>query len=116
MVERGDMLYYTVESGSPKRATSGNSMVPLVLSPDPHSATPLHRQLYDEIRAAVLGGRLAAGARMPSTRALAADLQLSRNTVAAAFDQLLAEGYLAARRGAGTFVARVLPDDLLRVP
>ena len=50
-------------------------MVPLILSLDSASATPLHRQLYQEIRAAVLEGRLAAGARLPSTRALAADLQ-----------------------------------------
>jgi GntR family transcriptional regulator/MocR family aminotransferase len=90
-------------------------MVPLALALDPRSSTPLHRQLYEEIRAAVLGGRLSAGARLPSTRSLAADLDISRNTVAAAFDQLLAEGYIAGRPGAGTFVAKELPDDLLRV-
>jgi len=89
-------------------------MVPLALSLDPRSATPLHRQLYDEIRAAVLAGRLSAGARLPSTRALAADLDISRNTVAGAFDQLLAEGYIEGRPGAGTFVAKELPDQLLR--
>jgi GntR family transcriptional regulator/MocR family aminotransferase len=91
-------------------------MVPLVLTIDGRSATPLHRQIYNEIRAAVLSGRLAPGARLPSTRALAADLAVSRNTAAGAFDQLLAEGYIEGRRGAGTFVARALPDDLLRVP
>jgi GntR family transcriptional regulator/MocR family aminotransferase len=91
-------------------------MVPLALSIDPRSATPLHRQIYDEIRAAVLAGRLSAGARLPSTRALAADLAISRNTVAGAFDQLLAEGYIEGRRGAGTFVAKELPEALLRVP
>jgi GntR family transcriptional regulator/MocR family aminotransferase len=90
-------------------------MVPLALSLDARSATPLHRQLYDEIRAAVLAGRLSAGARLPSTRALAADLDISRNTVAGAFDQLLAEGYIEGRPGAGTFVAKELPDQLLRV-
>jgi GntR family transcriptional regulator/MocR family aminotransferase len=90
-------------------------MVPLVLSLDSRSATPLHRQLYEEIRAAVLAGRLAAGARLPSTRTLAADLDISRNTVAGAFDQLLAEGYIEGRPGAGTFVAKELPDALLRV-
>jgi len=90
-------------------------MVPLALSLDPRSATPLHRQLYDETRAAVLTGRLSAGARLPSTRALAADLDISRNTVAGAFDQLLAEGYIEGRPGAGTFVAKELPDQLLRV-
>jgi GntR family transcriptional regulator/MocR family aminotransferase len=90
-------------------------MVPLVLALDPRSATPLHRQLYDEIRSAVLAGRLSAGARLPSTRALAADLAISRNTVAGAFDQLLAEGYIESRPGAGTFVAKELPEELLRV-
>ena len=90
-------------------------MVPLAISLDPKSTTPLHRQLYEEIRAAVLGGRLSAGARLPSTRALAADLDISRNTVTGAFDQLLAEGYIEARPGAGTFVAKELPEDLLRV-
>jgi GntR family transcriptional regulator/MocR family aminotransferase len=89
-------------------------MVPLALSLDPRSSTPLHRQLYDEIRAAVLAGRLSASARLPSTRTLAADLGISRNTVAGAFDQLLAEGYIESRPGAGTFVARELPDALLR--
>ncbi len=90
-------------------------MVPLALSLDPRSSTPLHRQLYDEIRAAVLAGRLSASARLPSTRALAADLAISRNTVAGAFDQLLAEGYIESRTGAGTFVAKELPEELLRV-
>lgn len=90
-------------------------MVPLSLSLDPRSATPLHRQLYEEIRAAVLGGRLSPGARLPSTRVLATDLDISRNTVAGAFDQLLAEGYIEGRPGAGTFVAKELPEQLLRV-
>ena len=97
------------------RATSENLMVPLVLSLDPRSASPLHRQLYDEIRAAVLAGRLSPGSRLPSTRTLAADLSVSRNTVAGAFDQLLAEGYIEGRPGAGTFVANELPEKLLRV-
>jgi len=90
-------------------------MVPLVLSLDPRSATPLHRQLYEEIRAAVLSGRLSVGARLPSTRTLATDLDISRNTVAGAFDQLLAEGYIEGRPGAGTFVAKELPEQMLRV-
>lgn len=60
-----------------------------------------HRQL----RAAILDGRLAPGTRLPASRALAANLGVSRNTVTAAYDLLLAEGYLAARRGSGTYVA-----------
>ncbi|HEY1339338.1 MAG TPA: PLP-dependent aminotransferase family protein, partial [Bryobacteraceae bacterium] len=90
-------------------------MVPFTtLQLDPRSPVPLHRQLYAELRAAVLAGRVSRGARLPSTRALAADLDVSRNTVAAAFDQLLAEGYVEARVGSGTYIASALPDDLLR--
>jgi GntR family transcriptional regulator / MocR family aminotransferase len=80
-------------------------MVPFTsLRLDRDSPAPLHRQLYSEIRAAILDGRLSHGARLPSTRTLSADLRLSRNTVAGAFDQLLAEGYLEGRVGSGTYV------------
>lgn len=80
-------------------------MVPFTsLHLDARRTDPLHRQLYAEIRGAVLNGRLAAGVRLPSTRSLAADLGVSRNTVAGAFDQLMAEGYLEGRVGSGTFV------------
>ncbi len=75
---------------------------------------PLHRQLYEGLREAILSGRLRPGARLPSTRALAADLGASRNTVLAAFGQLLAEGYVEGRVGAGTTVASTLPETLLR--
>ncbi len=82
----------------------------LVLDLDAGSAIPLHRQLYDGLRQAILGRRLAPGARLPSSRALAAELGLSRNTVLAALDQLMSEGYVAGRSGSGTFVAAALPD------
>ena len=78
------------------------------------SSVPLYRQLYDALRDAILSGRLRPGSRLPSTRALADDLGASRNTVLAAFGQLLAEGYLEGRVGAGTTVARTLPETLLR--
>jgi GntR family transcriptional regulator/MocR family aminotransferase len=61
--------------------------------------------LEQALRDAIRSGRLAAGARLPPTRSLAGDLGLSRNTVAAAYSQLVAEGWLSARRGAGTTVA-----------
>ena len=97
------------------RSMSGRPDVGLLAVPlDPQAPTPLHRQLADGIRAAVLAGRLRAGLRLPSTRALAADLGVARGTVVLAFDLLLAEGYLDARRGAGTFVAEALPESLLR--
>jgi GntR family transcriptional regulator/MocR family aminotransferase len=56
------------------------------------------------LREAVRSGRLAPQARLPSTRVLATELSLARNTVAAAYEQLIAEGYLAARTGSGTTV------------
>jgi GntR family transcriptional regulator/MocR family aminotransferase len=69
---------------------------------------PLHRQLYHALREAVLHGRLASGMRLPSTRDLARELSVSRNTVLAAFEQLLAEGYLSGRVGSGTYVSQAL--------
>ncbi|WP_266170418.1 PLP-dependent aminotransferase family protein [Dyella subtropica] len=66
--------------------------------------TALHAQL----RAAILDGRLKAGLRLPATRELALALKVSRNTVVAAYDLLLSEGYLVARRGAGNYVADLL--------
>ena len=72
---------------------------------------PLQRQLYRALRAANLGGRLRAGARLPSTRTLAKELILSRNTVLGAYEQLLAEGYAYTRGGSGTYVAQALAAD-----
>ncbi|GAA5184750.1 PLP-dependent aminotransferase family protein [Rugosimonospora acidiphila] len=72
---------------------------------DLDAATGRRSGLERALRDAVRDGRLAAGARLPSTRALAAELGLSRGTVSAAYDQLVAEGYLTARRGSGTEVA-----------
>jgi GntR family transcriptional regulator / MocR family aminotransferase len=85
-----------------KRTTS----VPgLLLLLDRKSAVPLRAQLERELRAAIRTGRVRPLARLPSTRALATDLGISRGLVVEAYDQLLAEGYLAARRGAATRVA-----------
>ena len=89
--------------------------VPVTLSIDPRSAGTLQRQVYEGLRTAILAGRLRPGLRLPSTRSLAEDLAISRNTVAAAFGQLIAEGYAEARVGSGTKVARALPEDLRRV-
>lgn len=85
----------------------------LSLALDRGSATALQQQLYDQLREVILAGGLAPGSRLPSSRALAAELGCSRNTVVTAFDQLLSEGYLEGQAGSGTFVSRVLPEDLL---
>jgi GntR family transcriptional regulator/MocR family aminotransferase len=75
------------------------------------SSAPLNRRLYLILRAAILANRLPVGSQLPSTRTLASELNLSRNTVLSAINQLLAEGYLTARQGSGTFVADMLPDS-----
>jgi GntR family transcriptional regulator / MocR family aminotransferase len=69
------------------------------------SGTRPRAALESALRDAVRSGRLAAGTSLPSSRALAADLGLARNTVADAYGQLVAEGWLAARHGSGTWVA-----------
>jgi GntR family transcriptional regulator/MocR family aminotransferase len=87
----------------------------LTLPLDAASAVPLFRQVYDGLQRAILDGTLAAGARVPSTRGLAAELGTSRNTVMTAYEQLLAEGYLEGQIGSGTYVPRTLPDELIVV-
>lgn len=75
--------------------------------------TPLYQQLYHRLQRAILAGRLPRGLKLPSTRALADELMVSRNTVLTAYDQLTAEGYIESVEGSGTFVADVLPEQLL---
>ena len=65
--------------------------------------------LHAQLREAILDGRLKAGLRLPATRELAVALALSRNTVVAAYERLISEGYVEARQGAGNFVAALLP-------
>jgi GntR family transcriptional regulator / MocR family aminotransferase len=79
---------------------------------DFHTKLPQHRRLYEALRGAILSHQLPFGGKLPSTRDLAQDLKLSRNTVLSAFEQLLAEGYVMAQTGSGTFVADTLPDQL----
>ena len=71
------------------------------------AAEGLTRQIYAQLRQAILSGRLRAGDRLPPSRALAGELDVARLTVATAYDWLRAEGYVAGRVGAGTFVAPV---------
>lgn len=79
---------------------------------DPESPESLHRQLYEELRRAILGGRLAPGSRLPASREFANVSNISRNTVLSAYSQLLAEGYIESRAGSGTFVARSIPETM----
>lgn len=88
--------------------------VPPQISLDAGSNSPIYRQLYDWFQQAILEGRLRAGQRLPSTRALAAELKVSRIPVLAAYEQLQAEGYLESFVGAGTCVARSIPAGVSR--
>ena len=63
---------------------------------------PLHRQIYEALKSGIRDGKYRPGSRLPSTRALCADLGVSRNTVLAAYEQLLAEGYAISRQRATT--------------
>jgi GntR family transcriptional regulator/MocR family aminotransferase len=82
---------------------------------DSGASRPLYDQLYRDLRQAILSSQLLPGMQLPSTRALADELGLSRNTVLGAYDQLEAEGYLQSRVGSGTYVAQELPEALRSV-
>src|SRR5215469_10068100 len=69
---------------------------------DRSTGTPLFCQIYTQICTAVLSGGLKAGAKLPSSRALASSLGIARTSAVAAYEQLLAEGYIETRRGSGT--------------
>jgi len=90
------------------------SFLPLGFHLERTADQPLYRQLYQAIRQAILERRLRPGQRLPTTRALAEQLCISRSTVLLAFDHLLTEGYIDGRTGSGTFVSDRIPDELLR--
>lgn len=90
------------------------SISPLVTL-DRSSSTPLYQQLCQSLRKAITEGTLSPGTRLPSSRALADNLDVSRNTVVNAFDQLRSEGYFESRVGAGTFVSSELPEQHTQV-
>lgn len=89
---------------------------PLGLVLDTASRTPLHRQIFDQVRGAILERRLAPGQRLPSSRLMAGELDVARGTVLLAMDQLVAEGYVVAQAASGIAVATDLPDDMLTAP
>src|SRR5262249_2292462 len=106
--------------GMIERATTGSRYMATSRTPasllvriDSRLREGLQQQIYGSIRRATLDGIVSPGARLPSSRALAGDLGVSRTTTLLAVQQLQAEGYLTARRGSGTSVAEELPDDLV---
>ncbi len=94
-----------------KKTSSG---VMPIIEIDRRAREPLHRQIYNSYRTAIVEGALRPGERIPSTRILASELGLSRIPVLNAYAQLHAEGYLEARVGAGTVISRTLPDQMVR--
>ena len=95
------------------RASPRGGRVPIV-AVDPSRPLPLYEQVYEAIREQIVARRLRSGSRLASTRVLALELGLSRFTVVTAMDRLIAEGYLVTRRGAGTFVVGMLPEQRMR--
>src|SRR5579885_2036845 len=91
-----------------KRVASG--FLPM-LAVDRKLGPPLHRQIYEAFRSAIVQGRLRPGQRIPSSRVLAVEIAVSRFPVLNAYAQLLAEGYLESRVGAGTVVSASLPEQ-----
>jgi GntR family transcriptional regulator / MocR family aminotransferase len=80
---------------------------------DRQGAAPLSHQVYLQVRSAILSRSLTGGSRLPSSRALASTLGVARMSVVAAYEQLLAEGYVTARTGSRTFVSTELPEDAI---
>ncbi len=93
-----------------KRTTAFELMLPLR-----ESGTPAHRWIYSSLRTEILDGRLRPGARLPGTRDLASQYSLSRGTIVNAFEQLKSEGYVEGSVGSGTYVSKLLPEELLQV-
>jgi GntR family transcriptional regulator / MocR family aminotransferase len=106
------MRHSLIRYRSPRMKKISSGISPAI-SVDRNAATPLYRQVYDGYREAILAGRLRAGERIPSTRALALELGLSRLPILNAYAQLLAEGYFESRVGAGTVISRSLPDQMM---
>ncbi|HXS33265.1 MAG TPA: PLP-dependent aminotransferase family protein [Solirubrobacterales bacterium] len=88
----------------------------LLLELDRDGGAPLHEQIERSIREDIRAGRLAAGARLPSTRSLASELGISRGVVSEAYGQLAAEGYLLASQGAPTRVSPAVRVARARAP
>jgi GntR family transcriptional regulator/MocR family aminotransferase len=100
---------------SPLSTAGTTDAAALALSVDRRSAEPIGAQIGRQLRQMILSGRMPRGAQLPSSRALADDLGVSRATVVTAYDQLASEGYVEGRHGAGMFVSSALPEQVLQV-
>lgn len=86
----------------------------LTISLDGHSGHPMYEQIYEFIRNEIQNGKIRAGEKLPSTRALAKHLGVSRSTVDLAYEQLLAEGYMISQPYKGYYVCEL--DQLYQLP
>ncbi|MBE9606368.1 PLP-dependent aminotransferase family protein [Acetobacteraceae bacterium H6797] len=93
----------------PTPSPDWSDLLPLAI--DRAAPQTIYRQLYLALRGLMLDGTLPAGSRLPPSRALAAKLGIARSSVVGVYEQLLAEGYVEGRTGAGTFVAPSLPEQ-----
>ena len=95
-------------------AKASSVIMPAGIQLSRESTVPLYMQLYQQIKALIASEQLRPGDRIPSSRALAAELNVSRVIVSQCFEYLIMEGYLEGKTGAGTFVAKVQPEHLLQ--
>jgi GntR family transcriptional regulator/MocR family aminotransferase len=84
--------------------------MPVVLALNPDDKRTLQTQVFQELRAMILEGRLRSGDAVPGTRVLSEQLGVSRNTVVLAYERLYAEGYIETQANVGTFVSSILPE------
>ena len=96
--------------------TRARKAPPLGLVLDATRSDPLHRQIGEQLRRAILERRLPPGTKLPSSRLMAEELGVARGTALLAIDQLIAEGYLLTQAGSGISVAANLPEDMLVSP
>ena len=104
----------TARTGEPGSGQLGEVGLPITLARE--AVTPLAVQLADTLRAAAAAGQLRSGDRLPSTRALAGRLGVSRTVTAAAYEQLHAEGWIVGRHGSGTYITTTPPGAPATTP
>ena len=98
------------------RKLPGSQEQPISFSLDPVNGIPIYRQIIQQIEYAILSGRIQAGDRLPTIRALAVELKTNPNTIARAYQELEIRGILATQVGSGTYISDkkpVIEDDSL---
>ena len=95
--------------------TTRKSAAPFITIPIEESEIPIYRQIYEALRRQILSGILPAKAQLPSTRTLSRQMAVSRMTIVNAYEQLFAEGYIEGVSGSGTYVACLLPEEMLEI-